>query len=300
MLRLLWIGLPLLLLRLAGPAAATPLPLDTTRTASPTRTASIAVPPATTPALPRLTVGLTTANRTTYLQRAPQATDDRGYLGTTLTYQAPSGFMASGYLNHSYGNIYLEEPFINFGELTAGWQSVSNSDTYWSVQYARLFAYGQSSLVQASLRNDLSATVTHYFDFVTASANADLFVGGDNDFVLTFDVSHPFVLPALAHDTITIEPTVELGAGSQHFYANSLGNTTTVKRRKRTTTTVVDIPSSPAFAALGYTFSLPITYRAQRWSIQAIPSYLVPLHVPTGGSDQAFFYGTLGVSVFLW
>ena len=273
------------LLLLAGRASlATPLlPPDSARTAP-----------------PRLTVGLATANRTTYLQRAPQAADDRGYLGTTLTYQAPSGFIASGYLNHSYAYTYLHEPFYNFGELMAGWQSVSDSDTYWTVQYTRLFAYGESALVQASLRNDLSASITQFFGLVTASASADLFVGNKTDFVLTLDASHRFELPVLAHDTLRIEPTVEFGAGSQHFYAASLGKTTVVKTRRKGTTTTFTEPATPGFSALGYTFSLPVSFAAGRYVVAATPSYLVPLHIPAGGNTSAFFYGTLAVSRTFW
>ncbi|TDN38041.1 hypothetical protein E4631_19280 [Hymenobacter sp. UV11] len=277
--------LPAACLLLTGPAAAAALPPDSAATSPP----------------PRLTLGLATANRTTYLQRAPLAADDRGYFGTTLTYQAPSGFIASGYLNHSYAYTYLHEPFINFGELMAGWQSVSNSDTYWTVQYTRLFVYGESALVQASLRNDLSASITQFFGLITASASADLFLGGKNDFVLTFDVSHRFQLPMLAHDTLSIEPTVEFGAGSQHFYASSLGQTAVVKtRRNGTTTTTFAEPATPAFSSLGYTFSLPISFAAGRYVVAATPSYLVPLHIPTGGDTSAFFYGTLAVSRTFW
>ncbi|AMR29290.1 hypothetical protein A0257_20770 [Hymenobacter psoromatis] len=277
--------LPAALLLLTGQVAAASLPPDSAATVHP----------------PRLTLGLSTANRTTYLQRAPQAADDRGYLGTTLTYQAPSGFLASGYLNHSYAYTYLHEPFYNFGELMAGWQSVSNSDTYWTVQYTRLFAYGESALVQASLRNDLSGSLTQFFGLVTASVSADLFLGSKTDFVLTLNASHRFELPVLAHDTLSIEPTVEVGAGSQHFYATSLGKTTVVKtRRNGTTTTAFAEPATPGFSALGYTLSLPVSFAAGRYVVAATPSYLVPLHLPTGGNTSAFFYGTLAVSRTFW
>ena len=286
MLRSLRYWLPAALLFLTGQVAAAPsLPPDSAATVRP----------------PRLTVGLATANRTTYLQRAPQAADDRGYLGTTLTYQAPSGFLASGYLNHSYAYTYLHEPYINFGELMAGWQSVSSSDTYWTVQYTRLFVYGESALVQASLRNDLSASITQFFGLVTASASADLFLANKTDFVLTLDASHRFQLPVLGHDTLSIEPTVEFGAGSQHFYAASLGKTTVVKtRRNGTTATAFAEPATPGFSALGYTFSLPVSFAAGRYVVAATPSYLVPLHLPTGGDTRAFFYGTLAVSRTFW
>lgn len=267
---------------LAAHASAATLPADTTRPA---------------PA-PRFTLGLRTANRTVYLQRAPQAQDDRGYLGTTLTYEAPSGFLASGYLNHSYAYTFLGEPFINFGEAMLGWQSTGNSNTYWTVQYTRLFVYGESALVQASLRNDFSASLTQYLGALTASASADLFVGGTNDFILTFDASHEFQLPALAHDTLRIEPTVEFGAGSQHFYASSLGKTSVVKTRKRGgTTTVYEVPATPGFAALGFTLSVPVAYEAPRWRVAATPSYLIPLSVPSGGDSRAIWYGTLEVAV---
>jgi len=68
--------------------------------------------------------------------------------------------MGSVYLNHSYAYQTLREPFINYGELMAGWQSVSNRDTYWTVQYTRLLVAGERALVQTSPRNDCSASLT--------------------------------------------------------------------------------------------------------------------------------------------
>lgn len=265
-------------------AHAAPLPPD-----------SLATPP------PRLTVGLSAATRTTYLQRAPAPAEDKGYAGATLTYQAPKGFISSLYLNHSYNYQTLREPFINYGELMAGWQAVRESDTYWTVQYTRLFVAGESALVQTSLRNDFSASLTQFFSFATASLSADVFVGSTHDVLLTLDLSHPFRLSVFGHDSLTIEPTVEVGAGSQHFYASSLATTTRVKNKKRGgTTTVVTEPASPAFSVLGYTLSVPLTLAAGRFSVVATPSYLVPLHVPAGGYDASFFYVTLGVSRTFW
>jgi hypothetical protein len=259
---------------------------------------SLAARPA--PAPPLLTLGFTSATRTTYLQRAPTPDEDKGYLSTTLTYQAPRGFISSLYLNHSYDFQTLHEPFINYGELMAGWQSVSNSDTYWTVQYTHLFAYGESALVQAALRNDFSASVTKFFGLVTASASADVFVGSPHDVVLTFDLSHQFRLPVLAHDTLSIDPTIEFGAGSQHFYAASLATTSQVRSKRRGVVTKTLEPATPGFSSLGYTLSVPITLAAGRFSVAATPSYLVPLHVPAGGYDASFFYLTVGVSRSFW
>ena len=268
-------------------------------------TAALATTPADTGETPpRLTIGLSSATRTTYLQRAPEPAEDKGYFGTTLTYQAPKGFISSLYLNHSYNYQTISEPYINYGELMAGWQSVGNSDTYWTVQYTRLFVYGESALVQSSLRNDFSASVSQFFDFATASLSADVFVGSTHDVILTAELSHRFQLPVFGHDTLAIEPTVELGAGSQHFYTSSLATTSRVRTRKRgggsTVTTVTNEPSAPAFSTLGYTLSVPITLAAGRFSVAATPSYLLPLHVPTGGYDASFFYFTLGVSRTFW
>jgi hypothetical protein len=51
--------------------------------------------------LPRLTVG-SARPRAPRLQRAPEPAQDKGYCGTTRTYQAPQGLMGLAYLNHSY------------------------------------------------------------------------------------------------------------------------------------------------------------------------------------------------------
>ncbi len=253
----------------------------------------------TAPPPPRLTLGLSTASRTTYLQRAPLPADDRGYLGSTATYQAPSGFIGSVYLNHSYNFQTLGEPFINYAELMAGWQATGDGDTYWTVQYTRLAAYGESALVQASLRNDFSASVTQFFDLLTASVSADLFVGGRPDFVLTLDLSHGFELPVPGETTaLTLEPTVEFAVGSQRFYTASLGRTTLVKKRRATS--IFTEPDAPGFSALGYTLSAPLTFETGRLRVVATPSYLMPLNVPRGGADAAFFYFTLGLSRTFW
>ncbi|MGI4874124.1 MAG: hypothetical protein ACRYFX_23435 [Janthinobacterium lividum] len=279
MARFFWGWLPAALLT-ARLAAAAPAPADTTD------------------APPRLTVGFTAATRTTYLQRAPEKADDNGFLGTTFTYQAPRGFIGSLYLNHSFAYTNTEEPFFNYGEVMAGWQSVSTSSTYWTVQYTHLFVYDESTLVQTSLRNDFSASLTQYFDYLTASLSADVFVGNKSDVILTLDLGHQFQLPMAAHDTLSLEPTVELGLGSQRFYAASLGKTTVVKKRRGTT--VFTEPATPGFSTLGFTFSAPLTYATGRFSFAATPSYLVPLHVPTGGNDQSLFYLTVGVTRSFW
>jgi hypothetical protein len=73
------------------------------------------------------------------------------------------------------------------------WQSATNSDTYWTGQYKRLFVAGESALVQTSLRNDFNASVTQFFSFATASLSADVFVGNTHDVVLTFDLSCQFL-----------------------------------------------------------------------------------------------------------
>jgi len=253
-----------------------------------------------TAALPRLTVGLRTASRTTYLMRAPLPADDQGLLGPALSYQAPSGFLAAGYLNHSYNSETLREPYFNYGELTAGWQATGDADTYWTVQYTRLLSVGDSHLVQGALRNNFSANVTQFSDYLTAGLSADAFFGGTSDLVLTLDVRHAFDLPVPGErTTLTLEPTVAFAAGSQRFYAASLGRTQVVKKR-RTTTAVFREPATPGFSALGYLFSAPLSLQAGRLGVLATPSYLLPLNLPADGLSGGFFFLTLEVSRTFW
>ncbi|GAB3859742.1 hypothetical protein GCM10028822_36780 [Hymenobacter terrigena] len=248
---------------------------------------------------------LTTANRNAYLMRAPEATDDHGYLGTQLTYQTRSGLYAGAYLNSSYGP---GQPLFDDYEGTLGYVHAGHGPAEWSLQYTHLFVPADSKLLRATITDNVEASLSHDFDFAYASLTADAFFGGTRDVVLTWNVSHAFPLPVFAHDTLNITPTFELGTGTQRFYAAGLARRVqqqvmTTKKNGQTktkTSNVLETPDTPGFTSTGYTLSLPISLDARRSSFALIPAYLVPLHVPDWGNAERLFYVSVEFTRRFW
>lgn len=291
--------LPRLLgLLLCGPlaTAARSLPPDTAATRPARR------PPALLVAIPRFVVELAASNRNAYLNRAPARADDRGYLASTLTYQTRWGLFGGLYLNHSFG---FTNELIDDTETTLGFAR-SRGATEWSAQYTHLFVSSTSGLLKGSITDNLAGSLSHDFDLVQASLTADLFVGGaQRDVALTADLGHSFYLPAFGTDTLSISPTVEVGLGTQNFYAQELTRpvkrrTGTFKRSGKTGSPALDAPAAPGFGLTGYTFSVPLELNNGRTAFTLTPAYLLPVRVPEWGSAERFFYLTVGFTRRFW
>lgn len=261
--------------------------------APPTRAALPVAPP-------RFLVDVNASNRNAYLNRAPEAADDHGYLATLLTYQTRWGGFGSVYLNHSFGP---GAEFIDDTETSLGYARAAGA-TEWSVQYTHLFVNAGSGLLKGSITDNLEGSLSHDFDLVQASLTADGFLGGKRrDVNLTGALGHSFYLPAFGTDTLAISPTVEVGLGTQHFYAAELTRAVrhrTGTFRKSKTTTTLDTPAAPGFGLTGYTFSVPLTLDNGRSTFSLTPAYLVPVRVPEWGNGEKLFYVTLGYVRRFW
>lgn len=250
---------------------------------------------------PRFLIETNASNRNAYLNRAPAAADDYGYLATMLTYQTRWGLFGGLYLNHSFG---LNRQLIDDTETTLGFAR-SSGVSEWSVQYVHLFVNAQSGLLKGSITDNLETNIDHDFDLVQASLTADLFLGNRRDVALTADLGHSFYLPAFGTDTLTIRPTVELGLGTQNFYAAELARpvrqrTGTFKKHNKNGIGYADTLTPPGFGLTGYTFSLPLSLDNGRTSFGLTPAYLVPVRVPEWGNVKPFFYLTAGLSRRFW
>lgn len=243
---------------------------------------------------PRLVVDLASGSRNAYLMRVPDAALDYGYLATQLTYQTRCGLFVGAYLNHSYGP---DQPALDDYEASLGYTHAGPIE--WTIQYVHLFVPETSKLLRAGITDNVEGAVGRDFDLVYASLTADAFFGGTRDLILTWNISHAFSVPLSARDTLHITPTLELGTGTQRFYAAGLAHAVqaqvaTTKKNgqpgKPKTVTTLETPDTAGFATTGYTLSLPFSLDSRRSSFAIIPAYLVPLHVPEWGSMAKVFY----------
>lgn len=250
-----------------------------------------------------MVVDLTTATRSAHIMRGPHANDDHGLFATQLTCSTRWGLHAGTYLNHSCGP---DQAVFNDCEATLGY--ANTGDAEWNLQYALLFMPSGSRLLRATITDNLEDSVAHDLGPLYSSLTADAFFGDTRDVVLTRNMSHALPVATFARDTLSIAPTAELGAGTQHFYTASLARNVreqvafTKKNGLPGTKTmkVLETPSTPGFTLTEYLVALPITLEGQSSSFALVPTYLAPLHVPEGGNSGKPFYVSAGLTRRFW
>jgi hypothetical protein len=142
------------------------------------------------------------------------------------------------------------------------------------LNYSHTFNATNSPLLQAANTDNASANINYKYWLITG-LTFDYAFGDQQDSFLTFSTSKEIDLGSFTDkDIISLEPTIEIVGGTQHFYQSY---TTTQRIRKRILGGVVRQPATATttvattkFNLLSYNFSLPLVYNRSNYMIQAI------------------------------
>lgn len=146
-----------------------------------------------------------------------------------------------------------------------------------SINYSHTFNASNSPLLQASNTDNASANLSYAY-WLTTGLTLDYAFGSQKDIFLTFSNSKQFSLWSFSNnDEITLEPTIEIVGGTQHFYQTYTKNEQTKQKKligiipieqpqTKTTTTTTD---TTKFNLLSYNFSLPLAYSRNNYVVQA-------------------------------
>ena len=218
------------------------------------------------------TVGVSYANNANYYGQ--KAEEKIPYAAIAATYKNKSGvyFSALAYkLLNDTGKI------VSAGSLGAGFDFKLSKRWSADISYSHSFYAGYSPFLQASNPDNASASL-QYENWLTTKLNLDYAFGKTSDYFITLGTSKQISLGSIcSKDLITITPSVDAVAGTQHFYQTYL---TQKKLRdsvlgiilapvtgpspqpagKTTTTTQVNI--------LSYNFKCPLAYNRSRYMIE--------------------------------
>jgi hypothetical protein len=152
-----------------------------------------------------------------------------------------------------------------------------------SLSYTRSFFPENSPLLQAANENTASASLTYDWNYLNSGLSADYAFGSENDWFVSFSNSKLFSLGSLFSnkDYVSIEPALEIVAGTQHFYETYTENKKVRDKllgkitdplfpskgqgQNQTTTTTV---SSSSFDLLSYNLKLPLAYNRSNYVIE--------------------------------
>src|SRR5450631_1054907 len=213
------------------------------------------------------------------------------YFIPMLSYYHKSGIYmtaSAAYLKNSTANR------IDVVTLEAGY---SFSSGYYSGDFTatKYFYNSQSTSVTAAISGAVSYQNSYNFGFIKPTVTGTLNFGKNTDIEAAFGLEHSFYLLG---DKLEIIPVFTANASTLNYYSNYYRTRRFSKRKaKKTVTGTVDItgtvvdPSS--FRILDYEPSLPISYKAGKFTFSFTPTYAIPVNPAEIDLHYVYSTGTI-------
>lgn len=222
-----------------------------------------------------LTLGVSYANNASYYgQKAEEKTP---YIAAVAAYRLKSGFYLTG---SAFRLLNDSAKIASASSLGAGFAFDIGKKIKADLSYSHTFYPALSPFLQAANNNMASATLSYQY-FLKTSIGADYAFGLQQDIFGTFSTSKDILLATLAKGKagISIEPSIEIVAGTQRFYT-----TYVQEKRERdsllglslppifggggSTTTTTTTEETTSFDLLSYNFRLPVSYYRSKYLLE--------------------------------
>ncbi len=185
---------------------------------------------------------------------------------------------------------------------TAGYQFNSNKKLSGNIYFVKPFYQSSSELVQSALKEQVAFTLTALNKFLNVTFGSDVKFSDNVDFGATAGLDHVFRKEFADASVLVINPSAYLYMGTQQFtnsYLKKVGGFLIFPGTEQLVT-----QSSQKFAILSYEFSSPVIFAKGKFTVLAIPAYVIPQNlivVPNrpdlSERGREMFYATIGVKV---
>lgn len=252
---------------------------------------------------PGLELGFDYTNTNVYMGRADRK--DAAVLAPDLGYTFSNGIFLTGSADFIPSH---KSKVLDNGSLELGY--IYNLTDYLegSISFTKMFYAAHSTRISSSVSSEFNANLDFNNDILSPGLDIGYAIGKTgtgNDIFLSPDLSHKLVFEKVFghNDRLTLSPTVQLNAGTQHFYSNDFAvKRTTVKRNaKAFRPQVVNISELNKLSLLDYELSLPITYSLKPFlfsfnPVLALPQNTLPSQITRYEQNKAYlFYMNLGL-----
>ena len=219
------------------------------------------------------TIGVSYANNASYYgQKALERTP---YVAAVASYRHKSGLYATAM---AYRLVHDSQTLASAASLGAGFAFDLSKRFSADISYSHTFYPTLSPFLQAANANNASVGLT-YTNFLSFTVNADYAFGQTNDVFVTAGIGKMISLGSLsAKDLITINPVIDVSAGTQRFYETYV----TEKNLRDSLLGILPIPiigqpnnppatttrTSTSFDLLSYNLKLPLAYNRAHYMLE--------------------------------
>ncbi len=221
-----------------------------------------------------LTLGSVYANNASYYGQ--KAVENTPYVALAATYRFKSGFYLSGL---AYKLLNEKTSTVSASNLGAGVNFKLSQRFTADLSYSHSFYPAYSPLLQAANADNASLSFT-YENWLNINIGGDYAFGKTNDGFVTGGFSKSINLFSIGKkDIITINPSADVVAGTQHFYQTYL----TEKKIRDSVLGIILNPisgnpsqgstsntiSKTSFNILSYNLKLPLAYNRAHYVVEA-------------------------------
>ncbi len=223
------------------------------------------------------TLGAVYANDASYYGQRSQ--ENTPYGAVAATYRFASGFYLSGL---AYKLLNEKTSSVSASSLGAGVNFKLSKKLSADLSYSHSFYPSSSPLLQAANANNASVAIT-FASWLNVNVTGDYAFGKTNDGFVTGGFSKSINLFSIGKkDIVTINPSADVVAGTQHFYQTYL----TEKKLRDSVLGIILLPvtgqpsqpqsktvATTSFNLLSYNFKLPLAYNRAHYVVEAAYQY---------------------------
>ena len=220
-----------------------------------------------------LTLGAVYSNNANYYGQKAQ--ERVPYAALAASYRLRSGIYFSGL---AYRLLNDTGAAVSAGNVGIGFGFAISKRFSADINYSHTFYPAHSPFLQAGNPDNASASIT-YDNWLSTKINADYAFGKTQDVFVTAGTGKQVTLGSITpKDAVTITPSVDVTAGTQHFYQTYV----TEKKLRDSLAGILLAPilgspqpgtttktsSSTQFNVLSYNFKLPLAYNRAHYMVQ--------------------------------
>ncbi len=227
-----------------------------------------------TPSKSTLTLGAVYANNASYYGQ--KASENTPYAAVAATYRFKWGLYLSGL---TYKLLNEKTSSLSAGSAGAGFSGKLGKHLSADLGYSHSFYPANSPLLQAGNPDNASLGIV-YENWLNVNLTGDYAFGKTNDAFITAGLSKSVNLFSIGKkDIISINPSADVVAGTQHFYQTYLTEKklrdsvlatilSPITGNPSTGTTSSKTVATTAFNILSYNFKLPLAYTRAHYLVE--------------------------------
>jgi hypothetical protein len=218
-----------------------------------------------------------------YLHYGRTFSDNKPYYSADLTLMHKSGFWTSGSLFH----LINETPFINFYDISVGWQENFNSWLDGGITFSRFVFPGANTDNSAAGFSFWTFQAGFDWNFLYTSLYGSFLTGDQIDFYLIIKNSRYFQSKKFNKGRMyaSFDPGFTFVAGSRDYY-----KITQIRRRIGRWPGIILVEQERSFQMLDVEFSFPLALNWNNLSFEPSVTYYYPINLSYNDFSKEGFY----------